>query len=79
MKGKLDLNNKIVPFNDANFSLFEGTLAPLNFVLNLLTFPDFLISAWTITLLRNFLNIRICMEKTENECSFTRNLKSERI
>jgi len=45
MKGKLDLNNEIVPFNDANFSLCEGKLAPLNFVLNLLTFPDFLISA----------------------------------
>ena len=45
MKGKLDLNNKIVPFNDANFSLFEGNLSPVNFVLNLLTFPDFLISA----------------------------------
>ena len=45
MKGKLDLNNEIVPFNDANFSLFEGNLAPVNFVLNLLTFPDFLISA----------------------------------
>ena len=47
MKGKLDLNNEIVPFNDANFSLFEGNLAPVNFLLNLLTFPDFLISAWT--------------------------------
>ena len=45
MKGKFDLNNEIVPFNDANFSLFEGNLAPVNFLLNLLTFPDFLISA----------------------------------
>ena len=31
MEGKLDLNNKIVPFNDANVSLFEGNLGPLNF------------------------------------------------